>query len=300
MFDDAGDEVDIDGRFTNSTKAKAYEVSKHESLVLDAIDIDPLAEGDVVHRIEEFDGEIEFFPEKFQGVGESGTATGDVDVLRRGSTVLAAVVIGGACDFRRKAGERVADHHGERGEGFIQLLGVATAEGNQAVGGFLLFRLTIRNAVFLGDGRGDGAAADCNTSGEEKISHHVDEVAGLRADIDQQGGFLRFAVRRDEGIVDRHGRYIDLKGGEARVHDGGVDFIEGIRLDGDDDAFFFAFAFEKFVIPNHLVEGERDVLLCLESDELLDVVVLKGGQPDEADESRLARDRVADLGFRDT
>ena len=57
--------------------------------------------------------------------------------------------------------------------------------------------------------------------------------------------------------------------------------------------------FDEFVVPNHLGERERNVLLGLEGDELLEVVVLKRRKLDEAGEDSLSGNGVARLGSTD-
>ena len=107
-------------------------------LALEQISINTLGDGDLTDRVEKFDRQVEFLGEKFERVGKVGAPPGKKHFFRRIPAVLAAVVIGRTGDFRRKAGQRVSNHHRERGERFVHRLGVASAQGNEPVGDLLV------------------------------------------------------------------------------------------------------------------------------------------------------------------
>src|SRR6478735_718617 len=96
---------------------------------------------------------------------------------------------------------------------------MATAQGHQTVSDFLSFGLHEGDAVLLGDRRTDGATANRDAAGEKATALDVKQIAGLRADVDQQDRLLGIAVSGPESVVDRHRRDIDLRGAETAVID---------------------------------------------------------------------------------
>ena len=87
--------------------------------------------------------------------------------------MLGAIVIGGAGDFRRQAGQRIADHHRQCGHGFIHLLGVSAAQSHEAVRDLLMLGIHEGNTVLLGDRRRHCTAADGDAASEEAATFDV-------------------------------------------------------------------------------------------------------------------------------
>lgn len=149
----------------------------------------------------------------------------------------------------------------------------------------------------LAHGRGDRGAADPHAAGEETLAFQIKEIAGLRTDVNQQDRLFRLAVGRAKRVVDRHRGDVHFRRADAVVVDRGVQLVERVVLDRDDEDFLLVPVVDQLVVPHHFVERKRNVLLGLEGDELLDVVILQRGQLDEAGENRLAGNRVTRLGL---
>jgi hypothetical protein len=71
--------------------------------------IDAFSNRDGFERIEILDREVELLLEEFERVWEIRTATRKQHAAGSAATVLAAIIIRGAGNFRRQTGQRIAD-----------------------------------------------------------------------------------------------------------------------------------------------------------------------------------------------
>ena len=266
----------------------------------DGIDIDVFPHGDAAEAVEVFHGEIELFFKEFLEVGQVGTAAGEEDFLRRTAAVLGAEKGGGLADLCVEAAQGIADEGAEGGGGFIELGGVSPAEGDEAGGELGVLRLGKGEVVVLRDGGGESRSPDADAAGEKAGTIDVNEVAGLRPDVEEHGAFLQVRVVIAEGIVEGGGRGIDELGAHATAGDGFADLVERVSLDGDEDDFFFnVIAWENLPIPDDFIDRERENLLGLEANQLVDILLIERRQLDEAVEHGLAGEGVAGLELAD-
>ena len=112
---------------------------------------------------------------------------------------------------------------------------------------------------------------------------------------------LRSGVVEPKRVVERHGREIDNRCAQTRRLDCLVDRVEQIGLDGDEDHLDLPVgaASDLLVIPDHLVDRKRNVLLRLEEDNPLDFFRADWRQRHEAGKNRLLGHGVVDSSALD-
>ena len=177
---------------------------------------------------------------------------------------------------------------------------MTTTQGDDAIADFLSLCLGKSNAIFLGDGSCQGRATNRNATGEKALALDVKKIACFCTNIDQQYWLGNICVGIPVGVEKRHRRHVDTSCGKTGAYHCAVDFIQSIRFDGDEcDFFLTGNTIEQFVIPDHGINRERQLLLGLEGDQLLDIIAIERWKFDKASENGLAGDGVADFAFRE-
>jgi hypothetical protein len=76
---------------------------------------------------------------------------------------------------------------------------------------------------------------------------------------------------------------------QAGFFDSSINVIEQINFDRNEDHLnlFLQSASDQLVIPNHVVDREWNILLCLERDDFLQLFLFKAGQFNKAGKNRL-------------
>ena len=252
--------------------------------------------GHVAQRVEKLDGRLEFFAKKFHHVGEADGAPTKDDSHRLASCLAGAVEADRPRDFRVQARHGIADDLGDPCFRGVARFGIRAAETH---GAFLHFDpLGQRDVLmeFLGNGGADGVAADRNAPAEGPGSLDKNEVRRPRPDIDDQRAAGGFRVIKTESIIDRHRRDIDdPRFQPPRCHRVGH-LGQLVRLHGDknDIPVPVTLGAHDLVVPDHLVDRERHVLLRLERDDRAHVLGRSSGQLDEAGKNRLRRQAEID------
>ena len=173
---------------------------------------------------------------------------------------------------------------------------MATAEGNYSIGHLLALGLRKGNIVFLGDGGGNGGRANCYAAGKKPRPLDINKIGGLGSDVHEEDGGVLFRIIVTEGVVEGHGRSINLSGPNPRLRHRSVDLGQGVTLDRNEGHFLFRTRrVQHGPVPDHLLDGKGDVLLGLKLDQFVNIILLERRQLHEAGKDRLSGHGVADL-----
>ena len=178
---------------------------------------------------------------------------------------------------------------------------VRAAKTDKPVPLFPRLRRRERLVEFAGNGRSDRASADWHAAGENLIRLDKQQIGRARSDIDEERAAVQVAVVVPKRVVKRHRCDVDNRCAQSGIFYAAVDLIEQIGLDRDQyhlDLLVRAAA-DELIIPNHFVDGKRDVLLRFKCDDLLDLFLFHRRQFDETREDRLSRDRIVDVAAFD-
>ena len=169
-------------------------------------------------------------------------------------------------------------------------------EGDKTLAALLHFRLGERNAEFFGDRVRDGSTAHEQVAGEKAAFLGKNQIRGARTEIDDDDGLVGIRIIVAEGVVERRRGKIDAQSLGAAIHDLFVDLVQRIRLHRDDDDLGFdgTRLADEFIVPRHLVDRERNVLLGLKLDNLADAVRANRRQLHKTGKHRVAGDAIPD------
>ena len=126
---------------------------------------------------------------------------------------------------------------------------------------------------------------------EDAVLLHKDQVRGAGPDIEDHGAAFEAGIVVAHRVVERHGGHIhDLRLEAGRLHTVGQP-LDALNLGRHEHhvELIGPQAAHQLVVPDHLFDRERHVLLGLVVDHLHDLVTPYGGQFDVARKDRLAR-----------
>ena len=150
---------------------------------------------------------------------------------------------------------------------------IRTSEAHKTVTLLARFRRREWLAKFPGNCGGNRATANWNASRENFCRLDKEKICRARSDIHEQGAATQIAIIVAERVIERHGRDIDDRCVQPRLLNRTVDLIEQVNFNRNQYNlnWFAAPASHKLVIPNDLVDWERNILLRLERNDSLDL-----------------------------
>ena len=154
-----------------------------------------------------------------------------------------------------------------------------------------LLRLVERNVQLARDALGDGVACNGDAAEENPSGFKKNQVRGTGPDIDEElatRGTLDVVAGR---IIQRHGGHVDEVWRQPSLLNRIGQRLDNLPLDGrQHDVQFLVTGPNKLVVPDHLLNGKRDVLLRLVGHDLIHLFTVHRRQLDEPGENRLPRD----------
>src|ERR1035437_8514020 len=119
----------------------------------------------------------------------------------------------------------------------------------------------------------DGVRAQIDAAGENFSFFKEQQVARLRADVQQHRAVFQVAVIIFEGVAQRGGRGVAQLQFQLRLLRHAKESLDDFRFDGDQQHFEFAArgGTENLIIPDHFRKRERNILLRLVLDDLADL-----------------------------
>src|SRR4030095_14615838 len=116
-----------------------------------------------------------------------------------------------------------------------------------------------------------------------------ENVGCARPDIQEQRAVVDGRAAIAKRIVEDHGRHIDSGRLQPSCFHGAVTVTEKFVLNRDQYSwiFFVQPASDYLIIPNHVVDRERNILLRLERDDFFQLFVFKGWQFNKTRKDRL-------------
>ena len=168
-----------------------------------------------------------------------------------------------------------------------------SAERHVRVLALELLRLVVRHAERRRDFLRDHVAGHGDRAVVELLPVDDHERRRLSADVEDDGAPVA-APARLERVRERDRRDVDALGREPGAFDGRSDLLDLVGLGRHDHHVLLAVLVvsEDLPVADHLVDRERDVLLDLEADHLVELVgASRGRDRREAREHHLSGDR---------
>ena len=265
-------------------------------IALKRLGVDPGADADDVERINVLDFELETFGEEAVKLRKKRGAARDVELHGDAPALLRAVEVDGTRHFGVKA-----RHHRAAGLGHAvarRVLVLDNAAEGDVRGGALVFLRLLRRAPERGAYLlRDRVARDGDRAVVELVAVDDHERRRLGADIEDDAAPAVCGARVAKHVREGDRRDVHELRRESRATHGGHDVLDLVDLRGDDHHVLLAVfvVAENLPVADHLVDRERNVLLDLETDHLVEPVRPSGGRDGrEAREHHLPGNRDRD------
>ena len=167
---------------------------------------------------------------------------------------------------------------------------ISPAEGHKGVGSLQIFGVRVIHVELAHDVLSDRVASHRKTACKDAPLFDEYQVRRAGTDVHHQSAAGQIIIIVPDRVVERHRRHIH----QIRVKPGFADRIrhlfDHLRLDGGQQHIHFAGrAADELVVPNHLVNGKRHILLCLVENDLIDPLRIHRRKLHITREDRLAR-----------
>ena len=162
----------------------------------------------VAERIEVFHRHTEFFCEELRRVGHDGRAAGQEQPLRSCAALLSAIKLHGLVDLDVQTRHELPRDLGDRRLMLVLRLFVRATKTHKTLVNLDLIRHVELQLGFIRKVLSDGVRAEIDAAGENFALLEEQQIARLRADIEQHRAIFQLAVVEPERIAQRRWRHI--------------------------------------------------------------------------------------------
>ena len=218
-------------------------------------------------------------------------AAGQEQSLRSRAALLAAIKLQRLVDLDVQLGHELARDFGNRRLVRIVRLLVGAAEADETFGNFDFLRLVKFQLRLVRKILRDGVRAQIDAARKNFSLFKEQQVARLRADVEQHRAVFQVAVIIAERVAQRRRRGVAKLQIQLGLGRHAEQALDNVRFDGHQQHFQFAARrrAEDLIIPHDFGQRERHVLLRLVLDDLIHLAGVHRRQLDELGKNMEAR-----------